>query len=149
MPFGKEQFSELFFSRAFQFFLRKRLFQENGLLISVSLDNQNGNRGFGHEFDKLLVVVGDLQYFNRDREVFQVFIDGGMYAMRLLDCLQYFGIATCPLSASLFYNQEKNVRSILNMPDSEMLIMFIGIGNYPEICQTTKSERHAPYTVVI
>ncbi len=113
------------------------------------LENQNGNRGFGQEFDKLLVVAGDLQYFNRDREIFQVFIDGGMYAMRVLDSLQYYGIASCPLSASLYQKQERNVRNILKMSDSEVLIMFIGIGNYPEVCQTTKSERHEPYTVII
>lgn len=118
-------------------------------VIEKVLNNQNGNRGFGQEFDKLLVVTGDLQYFNRDREVFQVFIDGGMYAMRVLDSLCYYGIATCPLSASLFPHQEKNVREILKLTDSEVLIMFIGIGNYPDICQTTKSQRHEPYTVVI
>lgn len=39
--------------------------------------------------------------------------------------------------------QENNVRKILNMDDAEILILFIGIGNYPEICQTTKSERKA------
>lgn len=105
------------------------------------LENQNGNRGFGQEFDKLVVVTGDLRCFNRDREVFQVFIDGGMYAMRLLDSLFYEGIASVPLSAALRREQEDQVRKILNLDPAEMLIMFIGIGNYPEICQTTRSER--------
>lgn len=113
------------------------------------LKNQNGNRGFGQEFDKLLVVVGDLRCFNRDREVFQVYIDGGMYAMRVLDSLYYERIASVPLSASLTKEQEENVRKLLKLDSAEVLIMFIGIGNYPDECQTTRSERKpVEYTVI-
>jgi len=114
------------------------------------LKYQNGNRGFGHEFDQLILVTGDLKAFNRSREVFQVFIDAGMYAMRVLDCFYYKGIASCPLSASLTPEQEKNARKILGLDDAEVFIMYIGIGNHPEgENQTTRSERHEPYTVVI
>ena len=114
------------------------------------LKNQNGNRGFGQEFDKLILVAGDLRAFNRSREVFQVFIDGGMYAMRVLDSLYYNGIAACPLSASLTWEQEKNARNIIGMDDAEVFILYIGIGNYPEgECLTTRSERHEPYTELI
>lgn len=118
-------------------------------ILKEVLKNQNGNRGFGQEFDKLLVVVGDLRCFNRDREVFQVYIDGGMYAMRVLDSLYYERIASVPLSASLTKEQEENVRRLLNLDSAEVLIMFIGIGNYPDECQTTRSERKpAEYTVI-
>lgn len=113
----------------------------NKEVLKEILRNQNGNRGFGQEFDKLIVVVGDLRYFSRDRELYQVFIDGGMYAMRILDSLFYEGIASVPLSASLTKSQEENVRRILSLDDAEELIMFIGIGNYPEVCQTARSER--------
>ena len=118
-------------------------------ILREVLKNQNGNRGFGQEFDKLLVVVGDLRCFNRDREVFQVYIDGGMYAMRVLDSLYYERIASVPLSASLMKEQEENVRELLKLDPAEVLIMFIGIGNYPDECQTTRSERKpAEYTVI-
>lgn len=109
--------------------------------ITQILQNQNGNRGFGHEFDKLIVVTGDLRYFSIDRELHQVFIDGGMYAMRVLDSLYYYGIASVPLSASLTREQEDVIRPILNMNSSEVFILMIGIGNYPARCQTTRSER--------
>ncbi|MBQ8945678.1 MAG: nitroreductase family protein [Lachnospiraceae bacterium] len=114
--------------------------------ISDMLNYQNGNAGFGGEIDVLLLVVAELQAFNCDREVFQPYVDGGMYAMRLLDSLCYHGIATCPLSAALTPEQEENVRRIAEINESEIPILFIGIGNYPETCQTTKSERHNPLT---
>lgn len=118
-------------------------------VLAKVLKNQNGNRGFGQEFDKLLLVVGDLRCFNRDREVFQVYIDGGMYAMRVLDSLHYEKIASVPLSASLTKEQDENVRKLLKLDPAEVLIMFIGIGNYPDECQTTRSERKpAEYTIV-
>lgn len=124
------------------------IIQDKDMLEKV-LKNQNGNWGFGQEFDKLLLVVGDLRCFNRDREVFQVYIDGGMYAMRVLDSLYYEKIASVPLSASLTKEQEENVRRLLKIDPAEVLIMFIGIGNYPDECQTTKSERKpADYTIV-
>ena len=122
---------------------------QNKKILQELLNNQNGNRGFGQEIDKLLLILGDLRAFNRDREVFQVFIDGGMYAMRILDSLYYKNIAACPLSAALTPEQEKNVRNILDLDDAEVLIMYIGIGNYPDNCQTTRSQRHNSNTIII
>ena len=115
---------------------------ENIELMREVLHYQNGNSGFGNEFDKLLLIVSDLEYTNHEREVFQPFIDGGMYAMRVLDSLFYYGIASCPLSASLTPYQEVNVRKLLKLKESEVPILFVGIGNYPDLCQTARSERH-------
>lgn len=109
--------------------------------IEQLLKNQNGNEGFGQEFDKLILVTADLRCFNNGRELHQAFIDGGMYAQSLLNALYYEHIATVPLSASLREDQEKSVRNILHLHDAEVLIMFIGIGNYPNECRTTRSER--------
>ena len=105
------------------------------------LANQNGNRGFGSKITNLIVVTGDLRCFSSSRELHQVFIDGGMYAMNILHALHANGIASIPLSASLTSQQEKNVRKIAKIDDFEVLIMFIGVGNFPQRCVTTKSAR--------
>ena len=118
-------------------------------IIKEVLSNQNGNRGFGNEIDKLLIVTSDLRYFNRDREVFQAFIDGGMYAMNVINSLAYYGVAHIPLSASLTSEQEKIVRHIVGIDESEVLILIIGVGNYPDDCQTTRSERKSVNPEVI
>lgn len=127
---------------------RTRIIADKSILEHV-LKNQNGNRGFGQEIDKLLLVTADLRYFNSDREVFQAYIDGGMYAMSLINSLHYECIGTIPLSGSLSQEQDANVRSILRLDDAEVIILFIGIGNYPEKCQTTKSIRHEPVIEII
>lgn len=110
--------------------------------IKAILENQNGNRGFGQEFDKLLVITTDLRAQQRDREVFQAFIDGGMYAESVLNCLFSMGIGSVPLSASLTSEQDQNVRTIIDVCEAELFILFIGIGNYPDSeILTTRSER--------
>ncbi len=110
-------------------------------LITEVLIYQNGNRGFGDKFDKLLVITGDLRCFQKNREVFQLFIDGGMYAQSVLNSLYYYGIGSVPLSASLTVTQDKMVHKKLKLGDAERLIMFVGVGNYPDSCLTTRSER--------
>ncbi|MBQ7290387.1 MAG: nitroreductase family protein [Clostridia bacterium] len=119
---------------------RTRIIANKDLLNKV-LSNQNGNTGFGQEIDKLLIVTTDIRYFNRDRETYQAFIDGGMYAENLINALHFYHIGSIPLSASLTKEQETNVRDFIGMDDAEVLILFIGVGSYPEQCQTTRSER--------
>ncbi len=110
-------------------------------VISAVLENQAGNRGFGQEIDKLLLVTCDINCFNKSRELFQAYIDGGMYATNLINALYYENIGSIPLSASLGNAQEANVRKILGLSDSEVLIVYIGVGSYPEKCLTARSER--------
>lgn len=117
---------------------------EDKSTIKQVLANQNGNRGFGQEINKLVLLTADLAYFNQDREVFQAYIDGGMYSMSVINAFHYMNVATIPLSASLTNKQEKNVRHILKLDDSEVLILFLGIGHYPETCHAPKSDRRCP-----
>ena len=111
--------------------------------VAQVLNNQNGNSGFGQEIDKLIIVTGDLRYYNRDRETYQVYIDGGMYAANILNALHYYHIGTIPLSAALKPEQEKAIRESLQIHDAEVFILIIGVGNYPSgKILTTKSARH-------
>lgn len=117
--------------------------------INEVLRNQNGNKGFGEEIDKLLLVTADLCYFNKNREVYQPYIDGGMYASNILHALHFYGIGSIPLSASLSMQQEKNIRNLLNITDNEVFILFIGVGVYPsDEIFTTRSERKPPNITV-
>ena len=127
----------------------KTIIISNKRVVKEVCANQNGNEGFGHEFDKMLLITADLRCFNRDRELYQAFIDGGMYAENILNALHYEHIASVPLSASFNEVQEMNMRKLLNLHEAEVLILLIGIGNYPEICQTARSERkQAEYIIV-
>ena len=110
-------------------------------IMKKVLQNQNGNEGFGQEFGGLICVTGDLRCFNREREIYQVYMDAGMYAQSILNALHFENIASVPLSGSLTLAQEKNVRKLLGIAECEVIVMFIGIGNYPDEGLTTRSER--------
>lgn len=120
---------------------KTRVISDKSIIHSV-LENQNGNRGFGQEFDKLLVITSDLRSQQRSRELFQAYIDGGMYAANVLNCLFSKGIGSVPLSAALTSRQEEAVRGAVDIDDAEVLILFIGVGFYPNgEFMTTRSER--------
>ena len=127
---------------------KTRIIRKRNTIKDVLL-NQNGNKGFGEGFDKLLILTADLRYFNRERELFQAYIDGGMYAESVLNALFYLGIGAVPLSAALTEIQEENIRSILKIDQAEVFILFIGVGNYPDECLATKSERRKPKYEII
>ncbi|NMB19084.1 MAG: nitroreductase family protein [Erysipelothrix sp.] len=118
-------------------------------LKKVIENNQNGNRGFGDSIDKYILVTTDSQYFAKPRERNQPYIDGGMYSMNLLYSLQYYGIATIPLSASLTIEQEANIRSALCIRDSENFILIVGVGNYADHFKVPKSTRKTPQIEVL
>lgn len=118
--------------------------------IEIILANQNGNRGFGQELDKILVITADLRAQQKSRELFQAFIDGGMYSESVLNALHYYGIGSVPLSASLTQEQEDNIKSAIGIDDAEVLVLFVGVGNYPDgEFLTTRSERQTADVHVI
>lgn len=118
--------------------------------IETILINQNGNKGFGKEIDKILVVTADLRAQQRNRELFQAYIDGGMYAESVLNALYYKGLGSVPLSAALLPNQDKTIREALSIDDAEVFIIFIGVGNYPDgTVLTTHSERNHSISIQV
>lgn len=120
---------------------RTRIIADQSMIRTI-LANQNGNRGFGEEIDKLLIITADLRAQQKNRELFQVYIDGGMYAESVLNSLYYKEVGSVPLSAALTAEQERNVRETVQIDDAEVLILFIGVGHYPDKpILTTRSER--------
>ena len=100
-------------------------------------------RGFnGYELpDKLLLVTSDLSYFLRAQERNQGFIDGGLFSMSLLYSLEYKSIGACPLSANIGQTKVDEIRKILSIPESEILIMFIACGIIDDKITSPKSYR--------
>lgn len=111
-------------------------------LIGKVLEEQGGNRGFGHLIDKLIVVTGELGGFCYTNERHQVFIDGGMYAMNLLYALHYNEIAVCIMNCSFDYQKEQYIKQFVNIKESEVLIAMIGCGIPPEEFKIAVSTRY-------
>lgn len=102
---------------------------------------QNGNRGFGHMADKILVVTSDLQSFLSVGERNQCWIDGGMFAMSLVYSLHSLGLGTCCLNWAVEQDADMKLRTVAGIPQSENIIMLIAVGNLPERFTVARSQR--------
>ncbi|MCR5519413.1 MAG: nitroreductase [Bacteroidales bacterium] len=93
------------------------------------LEWQGGCRGFEDEPAACILVTADRKAFLH-YEMFQPYIDGGMYAMNLINCLQSLSLATIPLSCGFHSDKLAALRGF-GIPANEVPIVIIGLG-YPE-----------------
>jgi nitroreductase len=110
----------------------------NSLLIL-----QGGISGYANNISHLLLIVCDLNRFTGSQERNQPFIDGGLFSMSLMYSLTYFGIASCPLNVNLSLKNENLIRKTLDLPNNEVLIMFIATGSYTDTISVTNSPKES------
>ena len=110
------------------------------------LSLQNGNRGFGHNADKLLVVSVTPETFSYPVERHAIYIDGGIFVMNLLYSLQYYQIAACTLNASFAPKEDTEIKKLLNTKDE--LIAIIAIGDCPEKINIARSIRKEKESII-
>ena len=107
---------------------------------SQVLKLQNGNRGFGHLADKIILITSDMRYWNFQTRT-SAFLDAGIFTMNLLYALHYYKICACTLNAHLSIKQRKQLMTIVGYSESEMPIVFISIGNAPDKFMVAGSQR--------
>lgn len=108
--------------------------------IVAVLGLQNGNRGFGHLADKLLLITSEQGAWGYKTRT-SAYLDAGIYTMNLLYALHYYQLCACTLNCHLTINKMNKLRNILNIPQSELPIVFISIGRAPNQFMVAKSHR--------
>jgi len=114
---------------------------DNEELKGKILKMQNGNRGFGHLANKIIIVTSNLKAFNGIGERNQSYIDGGMFGMSLLYALHYKGLGTCAVNWAVNSNQDKKIRKELNINLSENILFMVLVGHIPNMFNVAKSTR--------
>lgn len=111
--------------------------------------NIGPSRGFVTEVDTAILITVDMRaYFSE--EFYQCYVDGGLYAMNLINAIHSTGLGCIPLTASMFaVNQRKELSERFNIPLNEAPIITIGIGNREESAQVNASYRksYKEYTI--
>lgn len=90
---------------------------------------QEGCHGFEDEPDTCILVTADRKAFLH-YEMFQPYVDGGMYAMNLINALHSLGLATLPASCGFHCRKLKELAGF-GIPSNEVPIVIIAVG-YPE-----------------
>ncbi len=102
---------------------------------------QGGANGFEQDIHCAILVTADLRAF-LDYEVFQAYVDGGLYAMNLINALHFLGLGTIPLSCG-FNGKKLDELKHFNIPENEVPIVIIGFGYYPNEFKVAISTRRA------
>ena len=101
-----------------------------------------GNKGFSEDIPYYCVVATDRQYF-KGEELFQWFINGGIFLGNFILALHSLGIGSCIFQWPAFSSRESELKRILRISESEAIIAVVGYGMYPEqekcLCAERKS----------
>lgn len=100
---------------------------------------QGGSRGFEDEIKCSILVTANLKAF-LDYEVHQAYVDGGLYAMNLINAIHYLGLGCIPLSTG-FRCQKLDELNRFGIPENEVPILIVGVGYLPDEYKVAVSER--------
>lgn len=104
---------------------------ENYDLVQKILALQNGNKGFGHLVEQLLLLTVDLRAIRWLAERHDVYTNAGVFAMNLSYALHYHKIAHCMLNWSVEEEPDRELREMLSIPDHENVVLMFMLGNAP------------------
>jgi nitroreductase len=107
------------------------------------LSLQNGNRGFGMDADKLLVVTTDLHDIQCIEERNDPYVNAGIFIMNLCYALHYYKIGCCILNWHVVPETDLIARELLHIPCSESIVAIIACGLVPdkfEVAQSPKKD---------
>ena len=113
------------------------------------LELQNGNRGFGHLADTLLVITSVISTTKDIHERNENHLNGGMFLMTLLYALHFKKIGTCLLNWSVSNDKDVKLRKLLNTPENEVILMIISCGYIPEKIALASSPRKSAKDITI
>lgn len=103
--------------------------------------NIGPSRGFVSEVDTAILITVDMRAYFID-EFYQCYVDGGLYAMNLINALHSVGLGCIPLTAGMFaVDKRKELCSKFNIPLNEAPIITIGVGNREKEAHVNASYR--------
>lgn len=96
-------------------------------LIQSALRHQNGNAGM-QVVPALALITVDSRLFTGPTERNQGFIEGGLFAMSLGWAVHALGLDSVMLNLSISRQRMARLRAALDIPDHELVIMMMAIG---------------------
>lgn len=109
--------------------------------VKEVLSLQNGNRGFGQLADKLIIVTAEVGVYSSVLERNSVYIDGGIFLMNLAYSLHFNQVAVCILNCNFSIENENLIRTLCDIPESELYIAILACGDVPSRFKIAHSKR--------
>lgn len=102
---------------------------------------QAGHRGFERSIGTLLVVLADTKAFVEDYEIFEPFVDAGIFSGVLVNSLHARGIGSCCLNLCVSHKVAEKIILELDAPKHLFPVMMIACGYAAEGCEVPLSSR--------
>ena len=116
--------------------------------IARALELQGGFGGYDCP-PALVLITFDCRSFVGPHERNEGYIDAGMFAMTLLYALEEHNLAACPLNTMMRRRKECATRTLLRIKESELLVLYIAIGRFPNEIKTCRSRRFSVEDIVL
>lgn len=113
------------------------------------LNIQNGNRGFGHLAETLLVITSVVSTTKDIHERFENHLNGGLFSMTLLNALHFNEIGACSLNWSVSDDKDMKLREVIEVPENEVVLMIIACGYLPEEFAIASSPRKTAREITV
>ena len=128
--------------------IRAYLYKEKREVLKV-LSCQNGSASFADKVTSVFIITSNLETFFTPDERNQCWIDGGLFSMSLVYSLHSLGIGSCCLNWCSSKKDDQKLYAITGIPKSEVEIMLIACGKYPEELRVAKSTRRSIDEVLV
>lgn len=116
--------------------------------VKAALALQNGNRGFDGTIGNVLVVHADVRGFLDEYEMFEPFVDGGLFSNALVNALNARNVGSCCLNLCSSHHKVMELAAALELPPGLFPIMMIACGYAAEGCRVAMSKRLEPLIFV-
>lgn len=107
-------------------FVRVHVYE--GDKVQQLLALQNGNKGFGHRCEQLIVVSAKMPSLLFLEERYDLHTNAGIFIMNLSYALHYYHVAHCMLNWWFTKNKDRKLHEIGCIPDDEIAILLIACG---------------------
>ena len=94
------------------------------------------------------VVTVDTDMFS-DEEIYQWFINGGIFLGYLGLAFHQKGIGSCIFQFPVFSKEAESLREAVQIPDHEAIIAIVGFGKYPDQAKCIRADRRPNEDVVV
>lgn len=102
--------------------------------------NQGGSKGFYEDMQYAILICGDQRNYNIN-ELYQAYVDGGLYGMNMMYALHSQGLATIPLTMGHKLGETSRIKANMDIPEFDIPVLLIGIGSYKEEYKVAASVR--------
>lgn len=121
---------------------------QNPMMVRKMLSLQNGNTGFNQTIGNIIVILADVRGFLDEYEMFEPFVDAGIFSGALVNALNAHNIGSCCLNLCVSHHMALRVVNALDLEPGLFPIMMIACGYVADDCRVAMSSRLEPTVFV-